>query len=102
MSGAGSPYACSRTRPSTASKAWGRNGSASLERTTWRRCPCPTETPSEVLLKLLASPNIASKEWAYRQYDHHVMTNTVVEPGGGRRRAAHQGDPQGNRPHDGR
>ena len=35
-----------------------------------------------MLLKLLASPNIASKEWAYRQYDHHVMTNTVVEPGG--------------------
>ena len=43
--------------------------------------PLPEETPSEVLLKLLASPNIASKEWAYRQYDHHVMTNTVVEPG---------------------
>ena len=44
--------------------------------------PLPDETPPEVLLKLLASPNIASKEWAYRQYDHHVMTNTVVEPGG--------------------
>ena len=43
--------------------------------------PLPEQTPSEVLLKLLASPNIASKEWAYRQYDHHVMTNTVVEPG---------------------
>ena len=43
--------------------------------------PLPAETPSEVLLKLLASPNIASKAWAYRQYDHHVMTNTVVEPG---------------------
>ena len=43
--------------------------------------PLPAETPSEVLLKLLASPNIASKVWAYRQYDHHVMTNTVVEPG---------------------
>ena len=43
--------------------------------------PLPDATPSEVLLELLASPNIASKEWAYRQYDHHVMTNTVVEPG---------------------
>jgi phosphoribosylformylglycinamidine synthase len=33
------------------------------------------------LLKLLASPNLASKEWVYRQYDHMVRTNTVVLPG---------------------
>jgi phosphoribosylformylglycinamidine synthase len=31
--------------------------------------------------QLLASPNIASKEWIYRQYDHYVRTNTVVAPG---------------------
>ena len=43
--------------------------------------PTPTRTPSEVLLRLLASPNIASKEWVYRQYDHQVQTNTVVSPG---------------------
>jgi phosphoribosylformylglycinamidine synthase len=30
---------------------------------------------------LLASPNIASKEWIYRQYDHYVRSNTVVGPG---------------------
>lgn len=36
---------------------------------------------NEVLLKLLASPNIASKRWVYRQYDHMVGTNTVVTPG---------------------
>jgi len=36
---------------------------------------------NEVLIKLLASPNIASKEWVYRQYDHMVRTNTVVLPG---------------------
>jgi phosphoribosylformylglycinamidine synthase len=36
---------------------------------------------SETLLKLLASPNLASKEWVYRQYDHMVRTNTVVLPG---------------------
>ncbi|MEE9324147.1 MAG: phosphoribosylformylglycinamidine synthase subunit PurL [Dehalococcoidia bacterium] len=36
---------------------------------------------SQVLLKLLSSPNIASKEWIYRQYDHHVQTNTVIPPG---------------------
>ncbi|HEX9787002.1 MAG TPA: AIR synthase related protein, partial [Candidatus Binatia bacterium] len=33
------------------------------------------------LKQLLASPNIASKEWIYRQYDQFVRTNTVVAPG---------------------
>jgi phosphoribosylformylglycinamidine synthase len=33
------------------------------------------------LLDLLASPNLSSKEWVYRQYDHMVRTNTVVLPG---------------------
>ncbi|MDE2683310.1 MAG: phosphoribosylformylglycinamidine synthase subunit PurL [Chloroflexota bacterium] len=37
----------------------------------------------EVLLRLLASPNIASKRHVYRQYDHQVQTNTVVAPGAG-------------------
>lgn len=35
------------------------------------------------LLTLLQSPNIASKEWVYRQYDHQVMTNSSVLPGEG-------------------
>jgi phosphoribosylformylglycinamidine synthase subunit PurL len=30
---------------------------------------------------LLASPVIASKRWAYRQYDHTVGTNTIALPG---------------------
>jgi phosphoribosylformylglycinamidine synthase subunit PurL len=30
---------------------------------------------------LIASPTIASKRWAYRQYDHTVGTNTVAQPG---------------------
>jgi len=30
---------------------------------------------------LLASPRIASKRWAYRQYDHTVGTNTIARPG---------------------
>jgi phosphoribosylformylglycinamidine synthase subunit PurL len=34
------------------------------------------------LLKMLASPNIASKLGIYRQYDHQVMNNTVIPPGG--------------------
>ena len=33
------------------------------------------------LLSLLASPTIASKRWAYRQYDHMVRTNTINFPG---------------------
>jgi phosphoribosylformylglycinamidine synthase len=32
-------------------------------------------------LRLLASPNIASKEWVVQQYDHMVRSNTVVYPG---------------------
>jgi phosphoribosylformylglycinamidine synthase len=30
---------------------------------------------------LLRSPDIASKRWVWRQYDHQVLTNTVVGPG---------------------
>lgn len=37
----------------------------------------------EALVKLLSSPNIASKKWVYSQYDYQVMTNTVVLPGNG-------------------
>jgi phosphoribosylformylglycinamidine synthase len=36
---------------------------------------------TDVLGKLLATPNIASKKWVYEQYDHMVRTNTVVLPG---------------------
>ena len=35
----------------------------------------------ESFLKVLSSPNIASKEWVYRQYDHEVQVRTVVKPG---------------------
>lgn len=33
------------------------------------------------LLKVLASGNIASKNWVFRQYDHMVRTNTAILPG---------------------
>jgi len=33
------------------------------------------------LLKVLASPTVASKEWVYGQYDHMVRTATIVRPG---------------------
>jgi len=34
-----------------------------------------------VFKQVLASPNIASKEWIYHQYDQFVRTNTIVAPG---------------------
>ena len=34
-----------------------------------------------VLKRLLASPNICSKEWIYRQFDTDIGGNTVVKPG---------------------
>lgn len=40
------------------------------------------EDYGEVLLKLLNSPNIGSREWIYRQYDHQVLLGTVIAPGG--------------------
>ncbi|HKP73653.1 MAG TPA: phosphoribosylformylglycinamidine synthase subunit PurL [Pyrinomonadaceae bacterium] len=39
------------------------------------------EAFNESLMRLLAAPNIASKEWVYRQYDHMVRTNTAILPG---------------------
>jgi len=35
----------------------------------------------QVLLDLLASPNIASKQSVWQRYDHMLFCNTVVEPG---------------------
>jgi phosphoribosylformylglycinamidine synthase subunit PurL len=41
----------------------------------------PPADYNETLLKMLSSPNIASKRWVFEQYDHMVRTNTVVGPG---------------------
>jgi phosphoribosylformylglycinamidine synthase len=35
---------------------------------------------TKVLLQILASPNVASKEWIVRQYDHEVQGGSVVKP----------------------
>ena len=40
------------------------------------------KNPAWTLLQLLSSPSIASKAWAYNQYDSTVRTNTVIGPGG--------------------
>lgn len=41
----------------------------------------PPESMNRVLEQLLESPNIASREWVYQQYDHYVRSNTVLAPG---------------------
>ena len=47
--------------------------------------PQPTDMPGDVdandaVLKILASPNVASKEWVIRQYDHEVQGGSVIKP----------------------
>jgi phosphoribosylformylglycinamidine synthase II len=41
-----------------------------------------SEDPGADLAKILASPDICSKQWIWRQYDYMVRTNTVAGPGG--------------------
>src|ERR1044072_4469601 len=41
----------------------------------------PELDQTDALKKLLASGNIASKQWVFRQYDHMVRTNTAILPG---------------------
>ena len=36
---------------------------------------------SEIILKLLSNPSIASKRWIFKQYDSQVQANTVFTPG---------------------
>jgi phosphoribosylformylglycinamidine synthase len=42
--------------------------------------PPPTDL-GDALLQVLASPQVASKAWVWRQYDHMVRNGTVVRPG---------------------
>lgn len=50
------------------------------ERFDFDLLPDPTDY-SEVLRRLLASPNIASKRWVFEQYDHTIGANTIIGPG---------------------
>lgn len=54
---------------------------AYLDELKKKKEPKPVTELSKVMLKLLASPNIASKIWVYGQYDHEVGIRTVVKPG---------------------
>ena len=44
--------------------------------TPHRSCACA----KDVLLKILSSPNVASKHWIIRQYDHEVQGGSVIKP----------------------
>ena len=57
----------------------------------WVKTPPPREIAAntlaktgvmETLRKLLATPDLCSKRWIWKQYDHLVMGNTVQRPGG--------------------
>jgi phosphoribosylformylglycinamidine synthase len=62
----------------------GRPSAHFLERQRLRLRDVPMPPGAGItLLRLLASPNIASRRGVYRQYDHQVQTNTVVGPGAG-------------------
>jgi len=59
-----------------------------LREATWVR-PDALETPwpqldgdaiGDLLLKVLGHPQVATKEWVVRQYDHEVQGGTVVKP----------------------
>jgi phosphoribosylformylglycinamidine synthase len=47
-----------------------------------KRPVTPTDL-SDTLIRLLSSPNIASKEWIFRQYDFEVGVRTVLKPNQG-------------------
>jgi phosphoribosylformylglycinamidine synthase len=64
---------------------------APVYRRSWRRpdpepeidpASLPGRDPLECLQRLLDSPALASKRWIWEQYDHLVMGNTVIRPGG--------------------
>ncbi|MHC4562360.1 MAG: phosphoribosylformylglycinamidine synthase subunit PurL [Planctomycetota bacterium] len=42
--------------------------------------PAVADSYNDVLLKILAAPNVASKEWVVRQYDHEVQGGSAVKP----------------------
>ena len=70
--GGGAPvYVREQHRPSYLEDKQGFNPSS---------VPLPRDS-NAVLLRLLSSPNIASKRWVFEQYDSMVRTNTVEGPG---------------------
>ncbi|HKY64254.1 MAG TPA: phosphoribosylformylglycinamidine synthase subunit PurL [bacterium] len=50
------------------------------QKISWDELKYPADW-NETLLKMVGSPNLCSRRWVWRQYDHMVMTNTLVQPG---------------------
>ncbi len=74
----------------TREAVWERRGAAEQGRSGAGKgvsgsspAPLHPSTPAPLLLSLLSHPNIASKHWIIRQYDHEVQGNTIVKPLGG-------------------
>jgi len=67
--------------PSPKSKVQSPRSASETSKTENQRPKTKVENHDDSLLKLLATPNLASKQWVYRQYDHMVRTNTAVLPG---------------------
>src|SRR5438093_11685247 len=44
------------------------------------RLPREPQDYRSTMLKILASPNVASKEYVIRQYDHEVRASAVLKP----------------------
>ena len=81
------PIASAPVSHLTEAPRYRRHGQPSAEsverqRLRLRDVPMPTDA-ADTLLRLLAAPNIASRQNVYRQYDHQVQTNTVIGPGPG-------------------
>ncbi|MFW9872957.1 MAG: phosphoribosylformylglycinamidine synthase subunit PurL, partial [Candidatus Thorarchaeota archaeon] len=54
-----------------------------LDKLLSQKTPKPSLGLDEIIYKLIASENICSKEWVYRQYDHEVGVRSVVKCGEG-------------------
>ncbi len=54
-----------------------------LDQLLSQKTPEPTIGLDEIIYRLIASENICSKEWIYRQYDHEVGVRSVVKCGEG-------------------
>ena len=66
-------------RPPVVRKAVYEGRGASGEEGGLQRVP-RRESYNDDLLKILASPNVCSKEWIVRQYDHEVQGGSAVKP----------------------
>ena len=64
-------------QPADGSAALAEERPGTLARPSWRAPP----SAQQAFDRLIAVPTIASKRWAYRQYDHTVGTNTIAQPG---------------------